>query len=161
MAQISLAEYIHALEANGLLRRYSEEKRVDELPQLMKANPDQAVFVERVKDSTFPFFANAYATRAMYALALNCDAREVGREIAKRTNLHCKAQLVETAPCKDVILKGDDVDLTILPLFNHHPRDGQAYINDTRIVTRNPHTGETNVGIQRMMYRSEIRPTLI
>ena len=155
MAQISLAEYIQALEAKGLLHRYSEEKRVDELPQLMEANPDQAVFVERVKDSDFPFFANGYATRAMYALALDCDTREVGREIAKRTNLHCKAQLIETAPCKDVILKGDDVDLTILPLFNHHPRDGQAYINDTRIVTRNPHTGETNDGIQRMMYRSK------
>jgi 3-polyprenyl-4-hydroxybenzoate decarboxylase len=27
-------------------------------------------------------------------------------------------------------MKGDDVDLTILPLFLHHTHDGQAYINN-------------------------------
>jgi len=35
MAQKSLAEFIERLEQNGLLRRYSDEKRVDELPKLM------------------------------------------------------------------------------------------------------------------------------
>jgi 4-hydroxy-3-polyprenylbenzoate decarboxylase len=155
MAQKSLAEFIETLEQNGLLRRYSDEKRVDELPKLMEDNPDQAILVERVKDSAFPFFANGYGSRAMYALSLECGLKEVGSEIARRSNLHYKAELVETAPCKDVILRGDDVDLTILPLFNHHPRDGQAYINDTRIVTRNPVTGEINDAIQRMMYRSK------
>ncbi len=88
MAQSSLAEFIEALKSKGLLCRYSEEKRVDELPQLMEANPERAVLVERVKDSIFPFFANGYATREMYALALECNPREVSREIARRGTLH-------------------------------------------------------------------------
>jgi hypothetical protein len=33
---------------------------------------------------------------------------------------------VTTAPCKEVILKGDDVDLTRLPLFLHHDRAATA-----------------------------------
>src|ERR1700679_454925 len=123
MAQKSLAEFIQTLVQNGLLRRYSDEKRVDELPQLMEDNPDQAILVERVKDCVFPFFANGYGSRAMYALSLECGLKEGGSEIARRSTLHYKAELIDTAPCMDVILRGDDVDLTILPLFNHHPRD--------------------------------------
>jgi len=155
MAQKSLAEFIEVLEKNGLLRRYVEEKRVDELPRLMEDNPDQAIFVDKVKDSPFPFFANGYGSRSMYALSLECEMNEVGKEIAARSAVHYKAELVDSAPCKDVILKGEDVDLTILPLFNHHPRDGQAYINDTRVITRNPETGLINDAIQRMMFRSK------
>lgn len=155
MPQTNLAEYVETLDQAGLLRRYTEEKRVDELPRLMEDNPEQAVFVEKIKDCAFPFFANGYASRKMYALALGCDERNVGREIARRTHLQRKAELVKTAPCKDVVLKGDEVDLTIFPLFVHHPRDGQAYFTDTRVITRHPDTGETNDGIQRMMYRSK------
>jgi len=155
MAQESLADFISTLERSGLLRRYTQEKRVDELPKLMEDNPDQAVLVERVKDCAFPFFANGYGSREMYALSLDCDPKNVGREIARRAGIHYKAELVDAAPCKDVILRGEDVDLTILPLFNHHPRDGQAYLNDTRIITRNPVTGEINDAIQRMMFRSK------
>jgi hypothetical protein len=61
MAQRSLAEFIETLEQNGLLPRYTDEKRMDELLQLMKDNPDHAILVEHVKDSDFPFFANGYS----------------------------------------------------------------------------------------------------
>src|SRR6202021_4155776 len=102
MAQESLKSYIEPLERNGLLRRYTDEKRVDELPRLMEDNPDVAILVERVKDCAFPFFANGYGSRAMYALSLECGLKEVGSEIARRSALHYKAELIDTAPCKDV-----------------------------------------------------------
>ena len=60
MPQTSLAEYVQALDKAGLLTRIEEEKRTDELPEVMEQNPDTAVFVERVKDCAFPFLANAY-----------------------------------------------------------------------------------------------------
>jgi UbiD family decarboxylase len=155
MPQTSLAEYVQALDKAGLLTRIKEEKRVDELPALMEANPDTAVFVEKVKDCAFPFFANGYGVRPMYALALDCDFKKVGLEIARRSALRQKPQLVSTAPCKDVILKGNDIDLTIFPLFHHHPGDGQAYLNDTNVVSRDPDTGLIDQGIYRFMYRSK------
>lgn len=155
MPQANLSEYVEALDRAGLLRRYVDEKRVDELPLLMEENPDQAILVEHIKDSPFPFFANGYASRAMYALSLECDPKDVSAEISKRSDIHYKAQLVGTAPCKDVILHGDDVDLTVFPLFQHHPKDGHAFFCDTRIIARHPDTGLTNDGIMRMMYRSK------
>src|SRR5260370_1495252 len=153
--QISLGAWVQALDDAGLLRRYTDEKRVDELPQLMEDNPDKAILVERVKDCAFPFFANGMPTQEICALALGCDPREVSAEIGRRSVIHHPAQLVDTAPCKDVVIKGDDVDLTILPLFLHHTYDGQAYINDGRISTRDPETGDINDAIQRLMYRSK------
>jgi UbiD family decarboxylase len=62
---------------------------------------------------------------------------------------------VNTAPCKDVILKGKDVDLTIFPLFQHRQEDGQAFINDTNVVSRDPDTGLIDQGIYRLMYGSK------
>jgi UbiD family decarboxylase len=155
MPQTSLAEYVQSLDKAGLLTRIEEEKRTDELPEVMEQNPDTAVFVEHVKDCAFPFLANAYGARPMYALALGCDIKEVGVEIARRSELRRKPQLVDKAPCKDVILKGDDIDLTVFPLFLHHPRDGHAYLNDTNVVSRDPDTGLIDQGIYRFMYRSK------
>jgi 4-hydroxy-3-polyprenylbenzoate decarboxylase len=155
MSQISLAAWVQAVDDAGLLRRYPDDKRVDELPRLMEDNPDKAILVERVKDSAFPFFANGLQTPEICALALGCQPREVSAEIGRRSMIHYPARLAGTAPCQDVVMKGDDVDLTILPLFLHHTHDGQAYINNGRIITRDPETGDINDGIQWLMYRSK------
>ena len=155
MPQQSLRESIADLEKAGLVKRYTDEKRVDELPMLMEQNPDTAVLVEKVKDSAFPFYANGYGVRAQYALALGCDPKKVGLEIAKRFEVSFKPEMVDSAPCQEVVYKGDDVDLTMFPLFQYHPKDGNAYLNDTNVVSRNPETGDIDQGIYRFMYRSK------
>ena len=53
-----------------------------------------------------------------------------------------------------MILKGDDVDLTRLPLFLHHDRDGHAYTNDNLVVSKHPDTGVYDWGIYRSMFRT-------
>jgi len=155
MSQKSLAEYVKELDRAGLLTRITDEKRVDELPRIMEDHPDTAVLVEHVKDCAFPFFTNGYGVRPQYALALDCGEQEVGLEISKRSERRETPVMVDTAPCKDVILKGDDIDLTMFPLFHHHPKDGQAYLNDTNVVSRNPENGLMDQGIYRFMYRSK------
>jgi hypothetical protein len=40
MPQTSLADYVEALDKAGLLTRYTDEKRVDQLPMLMEQNPN-------------------------------------------------------------------------------------------------------------------------
>ena len=154
MPQTSLAEYVEALDKAGLLTRITGEKRVDELPRLMEDHPDTAIYVETVKDCKFPFFANGYGARSMYALSLDCEPEKVGLEYSRRADGRIKPQMADRAPCKDVIIKGDDVDLTMFPLFQHHPKDGQAYLNDTNVVSCDPATGLIDQGIYRFMYRS-------
>ena len=69
-----------------------------------------------------------------------------GRKIAELAKGRVKPEVVATAPCKEVILKGDDVDLTRLPLFLHHDRDGHAYTNDNLVVTKDPDTRRDRLG---------------
>jgi 4-hydroxy-3-polyprenylbenzoate decarboxylase len=52
-------------------------------------------------------------------------------------------------------LKGPDVDITRLPLFLHHDRDGHAYTNDNLLITKDPDTGIPDWGIYRSMFRTK------
>jgi 2,5-furandicarboxylate decarboxylase 1 len=95
MPQTSLLKYVEALDRAGLLTRFKDEKRVDELPKLMEDNPDTAIFVEKVKDCSFPYLANAYGARSMWALALGCDMKKVGVEMAERSGTSAEGRARE------------------------------------------------------------------
>ena len=75
--------------------------------------------------------------------------------MVEKAKKRIKWELVETAPCKDIILKGDDVDLTRLPMFLHHDRDGHAYTNDNLFISKHPDTGIYDWGVYRSMFRSK------
>ena len=54
------------------------------------------------------------------------------------------------AACKQVILKGKDVDLTRLPVLTTWPQDGGPFITLPCVITRDPKSGKRNVGMYRM-----------
>jgi 2,5-furandicarboxylate decarboxylase 1 len=153
--QMSLTEFTAEMEAAGLLVRIKDEKRVDQLPPLMEQYPTKAVLVEKVKDSEFSFLANAYATHEQYAWALGCKRNEIGRLVSELAKGRIKPEVARTAPCKEVVLKDAEVDLTRLPLFLHHDRDGHAYTNDNLVVTQDPDTKVMDWGVYRSMFRTK------
>ncbi|MGE0627460.1 MAG: UbiD family decarboxylase [Hyphomicrobiaceae bacterium] len=53
-------------------------------------------------------------------------------------------------------LTGNDIDLTLLPIPRHWPRDGGRYAGTADcVITRDPETGYLNVGTYRMMVQGE------
>ena len=54
------------------------------------------------------------------------------------------------APCKEVILKGEAVDLLKFPVLTTWPGDGGPFITLPCVVTRDPKSGKRNVGMYRM-----------
>ena len=54
------------------------------------------------------------------------------------------------APCKEVVLKGEDVDVLKFPVLTTWPGDGGPFITLPNVVTRDPKTGKRNVGMYRM-----------
>jgi 2,5-furandicarboxylate decarboxylase 1 len=155
MPQQSLTEFICDMEKAGLLVRIKEEKRVDELPKLMEDQPLKAVLVEKITDSEFQFLANAYSNQDQFAWAMGCKKGETGLKMIERAAKRLKPEVVPTAPCKEVILKGDAVDITKLPMFLHHDRDGHAYTNDNLVISKHPDTGVYDWGIYRSMFRTK------
>lgn len=53
-------------------------------------------------------------------------------------------------------LTGDDIDLSLLPIPRHWPRDGGRYAGTAdAVITRDPDTGYLNVGTYRMMVQGK------
>jgi hypothetical protein len=72
-SQQSLPDFVTQLEKTGFLVRVTDEKRVDEVPGVLEANPTKAILIEKIKDSHFSVLANAYSNQDMYAWAMECD----------------------------------------------------------------------------------------
>jgi UbiD family decarboxylase len=58
------------------------------------------------------------------------------------------------APVHQIVLTGDDVDLTKLPFHPQHEFDGSCYISAGIDYTVDPRTGRTNVGSRRLSLRN-------
>ena len=54
------------------------------------------------------------------------------------------------APCKEVVLKGEAVDVLKFPVLTTWPGDGGPFITLPCVVTRDPKSGKRNVGMYRM-----------
>ncbi len=59
-------------------------------------------------------------------------------------------QTVKSGVCKEVICKGEDVDLNELPSLFCWPGDGGKFITLPMVYTHNPNTGKRNVGMYRI-----------
>jgi 4-hydroxy-3-polyprenylbenzoate decarboxylase len=54
------------------------------------------------------------------------------------------------APCKEVILRGDDIDVLKFPVLQTWPHDGGRFITLPCVTTRDPKSGKRNVGMYRI-----------
>jgi 4-hydroxy-3-polyprenylbenzoate decarboxylase len=54
------------------------------------------------------------------------------------------------APCKEVVVREDEVDLKKFPVLTTWPDDGGPFITLPCVVTRDPKSGKRNVGMYRM-----------
>ena len=59
------------------------------------------------------------------------------------------AKEIKKAPCQEVVLRGDDVDLGMLPILKTWPQDGGRFITLPVVVTANL-KGKLNLGMYRM-----------
>ena len=57
---------------------------------------------------------------------------------------------VRHGPCQEVVLKGDDVDLSLLPVQTAWPGDGGPFITLPAVITHDPRDGKRNVGMYRL-----------
>ena len=115
----------------------------------------KAVLFRHVGPEGAELAGNVMGARERIALAFGCKPENLTHEIMRR--LQNKPQVVELsrgeAPVQQVVLTGDDADLTTLPVHLQHALDGAPYISSTIDIVRDPASGLTNVGIRRLMLR--------
>jgi len=138
----------------------------------------KALFFEKVAGSAFPVATNIFGSMRRICMALEVnDLDEPGRRIRSFVEFHPPRSVREalkmlptavevarffprtfrggaftkkTPPCQEVVLTGDRVDLSILPVLHCWPKDGGPFITLPLVVTRSLATGKRNVGMYRM-----------
>jgi 4-hydroxy-3-polyprenylbenzoate decarboxylase len=179
MTYKDLREFLDALEKKGLLKRVKAEVdphlEVSEIMDRLVKRGGPALIFERVKGFDLPIVANLFGTRQRVAEALGVGEEEfqkLGEFIAylqrpkppegiwdalKKLPFFGKVltlgpRTVRSGPCQEVLLSGDEADLTILPIIKCWPGDAAPLITWPLVITRAPTGGPYNVGVYRMQF---------
>jgi 2,5-furandicarboxylate decarboxylase 1 len=111
---------------------------------------------ENVKGSAFPVVTNVHASRRRLAAAIGSQPRSavadylqrIAQPIAPRDAAQGDAAQV---PVKDVVRKGDDVDLRAIPQIIHHQADAGPYLTAGITLAQDPLSGRLNCSFNRLM----------
>jgi 2,5-furandicarboxylate decarboxylase 1 len=127
-------------EATAIVEKFERENRFP------------LVFFKHIKGSKIPLVINLGASYERLALSLgSATVPQMVKDLAYREHnpLPVKAVSAKEAPCKEIILKGDAVDLDLLPVLTHNEGDAGAYINAAALICKERGTGAVNVGLYR------------
>lgn len=129
-------------EATAIVDKIQNDERYPGFP---------AVLFKNVKGSKIPLLLNLHATYQRLALSIGTDVRGMVAEYSKREGNSLPVTRVpsEKAPVHEVVLTGDDIDLTQLPLLVHQEHDAGKYITSAAAIVRDPESGRLNAGIFR------------
>ena len=172
-----LRDFIDLLEKRGELKRISQEidpyLEMTEIADRTLRAKGPALLFENPKGYDMPVLANLFGTPKRVAMGMGqedvSELREVGKLLAFlkepeppkgikealgqipvfKQVLNMPAKEVKKAPCQQVILQGDDVDLTKLPIQHCWPGDAAPLITWGLTVTKGPYKKRQNLGIYR------------
>ncbi|HMS54073.1 MAG TPA: menaquinone biosynthesis decarboxylase [Fimbriimonadaceae bacterium] len=120
-----------------------------------------------------PVAINTMGSRRRMSLALSCDdfeehaeriaallkpevpkgpieaLKQLPRLLGELKNIPVKEDKGKPI-CQEIVLTGDDIDLTKLPILTCWPEDGGPFITLPLVFTHDPNTGKRNVGMYRV-----------
>ena len=110
------------------------------------------VFFKRIKGSKIPLIINLGASYERLALALGATSVEqMEKDLAEmeRAPMALREVARGEAPVKEVILKGEEADLDLLPILTHNEFDAGQYVNAAAMICKERGTKNYNMGIYR------------
>lgn len=152
-----LRRFMDHLATIGELEVHPEPLQMTDITALIENSP-KAVLFKNVGPQKYEMFAGFIGNRRRLAAAFGLtDTKKVLPEYMRRLQNPQKVAEVPSAeaPVHQVVLKGEDIDLTQLPFYLQHQLDGAPYISAAMDYTINPADGKPNVGCRRLMLRSK------
>ena len=149
----SFRDFLADLEKAGELRRVKKPVDLRDVSALVAQSREAALFETLAEYPGWRLAGGLVATRKRLALAMGSSENEVAMRFEASLDRPIEPILVGNAPCQEVVLEGEDADLTSIPYPLMHVRDGGPYISATCVVSKDPEYGR-NVGSYRLMYRT-------
>src|SRR6266851_8185811 len=149
-----LRRFVEKLAQEGECTVHDDPIDLIDVAAVLDCNP-KAVWFRAVGPERTELVGNVMGARRRLAAALDTD--EPGFPAALRERLRHPAAPIEVssaqAPVHEVVLTGEDADLTALPVHLQHGLDGAPYISASIDYARDPKNGVTNIGCRRLMLR--------
>ncbi len=173
-----LRSFLALLESRGLLKRIAAEidprLEMTEICDRTLRAAGPAILFENPRGHSIPVLGNLFGTPERVALGMGADSvaalRDIGELLAalkepepprrfaevfdkigmfKQAFWDMRPRELKTAPCQDVVLEGNDVDLARLPVQTCWPGDAGPLITWGLTVTTGPNKPRQNSGIYR------------
>ena len=172
-----LRDFIQLLEQRGQLKRIKQEidpyLEMTEIADRTLRAQGPALLFENPKGSRYPVLANLFGTPQRVAWGMGQEdvsaLRDVGEWMAMlkepeppkglrdlfdklplfKQILNMPVKRLSKAPCQDIILTGDDVDLNQLPVQHCWPGDVAPLVTWGLTITKGPYKKRQNLGIYR------------
>jgi 4-hydroxy-3-polyprenylbenzoate decarboxylase len=170
-----LRQWIALLERENELVRVTAEVdphlEVTEIVDRTVKAGGPALLFEHPKGSSHALLVNQFGTERRMCLAFGVERLdEVGAKLADVLEMQPPSGLVDKlrglkqlksiadslpntvrkGACQELVLTGDDVDLGVLPVQTCWPLDAAPFITLPAVITRDPQTGQRNLGMYRM-----------
>ena len=100
------------------------------------------------------------ASRQVYALALGTTPEKIHEVWLEALRHPIPPQVVDSSPLDEVVIEGDDVDLSYLPVPIWTPGKDRRPCITACVITRDHDTGVQNMGTYRCQIQSRNRITL-
>lgn len=183
-----LRAFLALLEQRGQLRRIKAlvdpDLEVAEISNRMLQCGGPALLFENVSGSPHPIAVNVMGTVERICWAMNMEAPEELEELGKKLGMLQQpkppkkiSQAVEFGkvlfdvvkakpmreffpPCQQVVIQGDDLDLTKIPMIRPYPGDAGKIITLGLVITKDCETGIPNVGVYRLQLQSKTTMTV-
>lgn len=160
----SLRGFLHMVESeypDQLLRiRQPIDQRFDMTAivfELERAGKNPVVILDEVGGFDLPVITNVAANRKLLAACLGVDLRDLPSAFRERCLKYLPCETVAQAAWNDVVIEGDEVDLSKLPIPLQFGVDGAPYITAGQISARDPITGVDTTGFHRLMLKGKNR----
>jgi 4-hydroxy-3-polyprenylbenzoate decarboxylase len=172
-----LRDFINQLEARGELKRITHPvdpnlEMTEICDRTLKAGGPALLF-ENPVGYDMPVLGNLFGTPDRVALGMGEESvsalRGVGKLLAQlkepeppkgfkdaldkiplyKQVLNMGPKVVKKAPCQEVVLEGDAVDLDLIPIQTCWPGDAGPLVTWPLVITRGPNKKRQNLGIYR------------
>ncbi len=155
-----MREWISQLEKEGELLRVKDELKLEpDIGAIGKAICDlqgPGLLAENVYGYNTRLCMGLHAAFRRTAMAMGLPKEASFKEIKDKwksafANYPVKSRIVKDAPCKENIVKGDDVNLFQFPVPRININDASFYLTKTMCITKDPDSDWVNMGMYRAM----------
>ena len=155
LEKFRLRRFVDHLISIGEVDIHDRPIALADISAVIEASPKATLF-KNAGPERFEVVGAVGGSRRRHAAAFGTtDERNLAQEFARRmANPQPVVEVPQAdAPAQQVVIAGDDVDLTRLPFHMQHTYDGAPYLSSAIDYTVDPATGRRNVGCRRLMLR--------